>query len=508
MRATLIVIVVIGASLLAGFLLPAFFSDAPSPQVAPATPASFSPMPVSAPQVTTIHSSSAPIATVSASAARPWDENMPFPPKQRPSWCRQPPQPQQPRTSNFSTHGCFVPVSREVPFTRRDRNVRPRIAVVTLTGSNPTDSSGGTSQRRGLTGAERDEIRIISFSNKLAFCRTHSYDLIVESAATLMQDPEFAPLFRPDGPDGVASRHGNPLAWAKLLLVRKVLLRGGHDWVAWMDHDALVLNFSARLEDVVDARVAEIERDLGVGTQRSASRLSPGEIARRYMVKKRLGMPHRIDEVNLRAPKRSIDLLLIAEPGGINSGVFFARRTNWTVDFLRRVVFDVPVHVRSRLTLWDQDALSFMINLHASAHPRDRNADRAQIEADRAHVFILENNEWNAPWRGMLAFPYMARRVPQLQRDWVYHTPFTAEEELALAPALPQFERQRRQRMEAPTTQQESRSYSNVVHFVGCLMSSACLPWMRYEFEKAISVNGGFEIAADCVPATYYPPGF
>ncbi|XP_020248964.1 probable alpha-1,6-mannosyltransferase MNN10 isoform X2 [Asparagus officinalis] len=81
-----------------------------------------------------------------------------------------------------------------------------------------------------------------------------------------------------------------PPNWSKILAVRHYLDR--YDWVFWNDADTLVTNSNISLESILKAAIGHLD---------------------------------------LHA---SHDLVVTEDTNGINSGVFFIRRSNWSKDFL------------------------------------------------------------------------------------------------------------------------------------------------------------------------------
>lgn len=67
--------------------------------------------------------------------------------------------------------------------------------------------------------------------NKSVYCNMHGYDFYC-SYQSLDE-----------------TRHP---AWSKILLIKKILLRGTYDWIFWTDADAVICNPNIKLEDLID----------------------------------------------------------------------------------------------------------------------------------------------------------------------------------------------------------------------------------------------------------------
>lgn len=97
-------------------------------------------------------------------------------------------------------------------------------------------------------------------------------------------------------PDGIAC--DRPASWSKVLAVRAAL-RGGHEWVWWLDSDAVFASLSATLDDAAHTHVASAMRE------RETRLILSRDVAS--------GRP------------------------ALNNGVFLLRSSSWAEDFLTAV---------------------------------------------------------------------------------------------------------------------------------------------------------------------------
>jgi hypothetical protein len=160
--------------------------------------------------------------------------------------------------------------SRHAAFTRRDRLVRPQIAIVSVHYSAENNTY-------------RDAMHKEHFYNALQYCQRHDYDLIIEDGRTV--DPR------------------RTAAWSKIRALQMWLPR--YRWVVWMDADMLFMNWTARIEELIQTADEH--------SAMSSSGLST------------------------TTPSSSIDIVLCAEWEFINSGFLLVRHSDWSIDFLRRI---------------------------------------------------------------------------------------------------------------------------------------------------------------------------
>jgi len=93
-------------------------------------------------------------------------------------------------------------------------------------------------------------------------------------------------------------------SWLKVKAVERYLASGDYDWVFWIDGDTVIMNDNVRLESFLPEE--EEGQDVDVGT-------------RQTMEKDRAEVP---------------SLILTKDHRGINAGVWFMRRSEWSMRFL------------------------------------------------------------------------------------------------------------------------------------------------------------------------------
>lgn len=136
------------------------------------------------------------------------------------------------------------------------------------------------------------EIADITARNKSEYCEKHNYSLHI--ARHLLLDP--------------------PATFSKIPLLEAVLPL--HDWIVWIDSDALIMNFNTRIESYLDD---------------------------------------------------SRSLIIGREWNGINAGVFFLRRSPWSMEFLRKARA-VPREVLTRF----RDQEQMLRTLESDPDSRDQ----------------------------------------------------------------------------------------------------------------------------------------
>lgn len=97
--------------------------------------------------------------------------------------------------------------------------------------------------------APNQEIKRLTWSNKMKYCQKHGYDLYDSNAI-----PEIVAHI-----DGLKNKMMYP-RYFKYAAIQSVM-RGGdatqgrsYDWILWLDGDSLILNHGKRIEEIVDER--------------------------------------------------------------------------------------------------------------------------------------------------------------------------------------------------------------------------------------------------------------
>jgi hypothetical protein len=256
------------------------------------------------------------------------------------------------------------PASSTVPaFTRRERNVRPRFAVVTLAAT-----LNGTAKNATLRAA----LHRHSFWNKLQYCQRHGYDLIIE------------------GDDAVDARRAPQ--WSKLRVLRKWLPL--YEWVLWVDGDALFTNWSFTIEDLVfdqldDMLAQEQHQQQQVQQQQQQQQNALG-----------LGL-------GVGVASREVDLIATHDWNGLNTGVMLLRNSSWARGFLARAA-QVPQRLAD--PYFDQGAIHHLLY-------------RAGGDLDLRHVWDVDNNFLNS--YAAVAIREEKDLVYQHDdaTDWIVHLP-------------------------------------------------------------------------------------
>ena len=270
-------------------------------------------------------------------------------------------------------------ISAVPAFTRRDERVRPRFAVITLVAKR-VGVADDPQQRRAMNRFQ--------FVNKLQYCQRHGYDFIMEGDAAL--DRRRAPH------------------WSKIRVLRKWLPL--YEWVMWMDEDTLFTNWNQTIEQVITARLQlYLLRDYR--QQRHAHQQLLERVAAQEA---RVGV--------LRAPSgaaqappmfdfkpRTIDVIVVEDWNGVNTGVMLIRNSPWSGELLQRMY-----RVSPKLAApWnDQGALNHLI------YPQRR--DDTEAADTRAHLAIFQDNFMNAYPQDLIE-SLLHLRWEWERGDWVAH---------------------------------------------------------------------------------------
>ncbi|XP_074559117.1 putative alpha-1,6-mannosyltransferase MNN10 [Curcuma longa] len=110
---------------------------------------------------------------------------------------------------------------------------------------------------------------------------------------------------------------GRPPSWSKILAVQSLLPR--YDWVFWNDADTIVMNPSISLESILHAAIGHMDFD--------------------------------------KAP----DLVVTEDTNGVNAGVFFVRRSEWSKRFLKKWWNETSFVQFGSTKSGDNDALKHLI---------------------------------------------------------------------------------------------------------------------------------------------------
>jgi galactosyl transferase GMA12/MNN10 family len=161
----------------------------------------------------------------------------------------------------------------------------------------------------------------IAIVNRRRYCARYGYDFIEEVQVV---------------PD-------RPICWSKIPALLEAL--NSYEWVLWADSDALIINFSIRLEEFCDPAF-----DLIVQSQ--------DHFFTRLGIEPTLGLT--------RMP--------------INTGVFLIRSTPWSLEFLRRAYEQTQFITTS--DIWDgvgeQEAMIHLLNKHPHDRKRIKYVDHLQ----------------------------------------------------------------------------------------------------------------------------------
>ena len=120
-----------------------------------------------------------------------------------------------------------------------------------------------------------------------------------------------------------------PTAWSKLIAVEHYLTEGIFDYIVYIDMDIVIMNFEVRLESFISA----------------ASELTGTS---------------------------SADIIMTKDWGGLNTGVWFAKNTSWTKEFL--------------LEAWNQKELLKKYSRNGRKHPFEYE--------QRAFHYLTDSNVW------------------------------------------------------------------------------------------------------------------
>ncbi|XP_077241981.1 alpha-1,2-galactosyltransferase gmh3-like [Tasmannia lanceolata] len=142
-----------------------------------------------------------------------------------------------------------------------------------------------------------------------------------------------------------------PPSWSKILAVRSQLQN--YDWVFWNDADTLVTNSSISLERILQAVVGN--KDF----------------------------------------QSSPDLILTEDITGVNAGIFFVRRSQWSLDFLN-TWWNLTAFVRlGSSKSGDNDALKYMIR----SLPSDEFESHVRISPMQC---LFNSYPWFPTWKTAL----------------------------------------------------------------------------------------------------------
>ena len=145
----------------------------------------------------------------------------------------------------------------------------------------PAKTSKGLGQRLAITTLETRSITFLreALINKLAYTRRHGYRL--EAYFEYIDNDEYSAV------------------WAKMPIMRNLLLSGEYEWVMWIDFDTVFTNLSHS----VDAFLTDaLENHLDSEQQQN-----------------------------------DINLIIAPDCQPINAGVFLLRANLWSIDFLEKV---------------------------------------------------------------------------------------------------------------------------------------------------------------------------
>lgn len=147
-------------------------------------------------------------------------------------------------------------------------------------------------------GDKYQEAVAIGQKNKKKYCKLHGHDFYYGKKNL---DPS------------------RPPAWAKILLIQKIMDSGKYDWIFWTDADSLFTNHTVKLESLIDENYS----------------------------------------------------FIVSGEHGINTGQFLIKNCQWSRDFLKRVYNNEPF---INHYLWENGAIIYEY---------DNNIENAQIQIKR-----------------------------------------------------------------------------------------------------------------------------
>jgi len=227
--------------------------------------------------------------------------------------------------------------------TSTTRNPNLRIGIVTFVTYKPDASQRSFNEELSVF------FHKLSWINKKSYADRWGYDYILENATSIMKGDD------------------RPAPFGKIKAIMKWL--PFYDYIMWIDNDALIMNFDVTIESILvhsassaasssssSSEVGKRQRmmqqynqeklkkreDLKMMyRQNDGGKRSPEEIA--ALIKKLEAVWAKEDEEQ-RAFEHtnnmtgtSVDLMMTRDWNGINSGVFFLRNSDWSMDFLKRV---------------------------------------------------------------------------------------------------------------------------------------------------------------------------
>jgi hypothetical protein len=164
-------------------------------------------------------------------------------------------------------------------------------------------------------------------------------------------------------------------SWLKIKAVEKHLLpssssASSFDWVFWMDADALIMNPNIRLEDIILSSIS-----------------SP-----------------------FPSTSSSVDLLLTRDHRSINAGVWFLRRSSWSLEFLSswwslRLQENFVRKWRSKTPgdtigrSGDQDALHYLLKVLSKSEPTFSPSSFFPSVVGKETEVGQEGQEWEEHWK-------------------------------------------------------------------------------------------------------------
>eukprot|EP00940_MAST-03C_sp_MAST-3C-sp2_P001351 g1351.t1 len=212
------------------------------------------------------------------------------------------------------------------------------------------EATNGMAQRTQMDSASLSRMRLTSrYQNskyneyssmldpeRIAIVSLCDYDPMRTSLATLSTHNKYEYSRRRGYPLFMETKSlddSRPPAWSKIKAVLKYLKTGTFDWVMWMDCDSFFMDMDAPLERFLDDR---------------------------------------------------FDMILSEDGAMLNTGVFFAKRSEWTIAYLERT-YGADDNPLIRHPWWEQAAMLFWLSYDASA-----------IRESHHHVKILTQRDINA----------------------------------------------------------------------------------------------------------------